>query len=93
MLRIYTPAFGAAVAAVRVAVCPPSCSGCIRSAETQGLLNNDSSEYDLQANINLLFGEPMGDMWDDAELVGVVRYLATNSYLELPKGWPHDWCP
>lgn len=70
-----------------------SCSGCAREQEAEALLKSNRADYNIQENINLLFCEPLGDVWDDAEMVGVVRYLSKNSSLKLPIGWPEDWCP
>jgi len=29
----------------------------------------------------------------EADMLGVIRYLATNRHLKLPSCWPSDWIP
>jgi hypothetical protein len=29
----------------------------------------------------------------EAKMVPVIRYLMSNTHMELPEGWPADWAP
>lgn len=91
--QVYSKDFAKAVVECWLAGCSsiPGKDLCLSCATPPlPMFDDGAADYDEDANIRLLFSEPM-DWNDDALLHDVASYLANCSSLKLPKSWPRDW--